>query len=124
MNEAFEILRQHTSTSTNHRLPKVTVRSKMTCHHVMCNVVMVQVEILRNAILYIQSLERCLGLSCDRGGDSEEDKKENVEQEVPSSLQPDPGLASPASPQQPVTSLAALQHRQRFQSKIIYILDM
>ena len=32
---------------------------------------MVQVEILRNAILYIQSLERCLGLSCDRGGDSE-----------------------------------------------------
>ena len=80
---------------------------------------MVQVEILRNAILYIQSLERCLGLSCDRGGDSEEDKKENVEQEVTSSLQPDPGLASPASPQQPVTSLAALQHRQRFQSKVI-----
>ena len=73
-------------------------------------------EILRNAILYIQSLERCLGLSCDRGGDSEEDKKENVEQEVTSSLQPDPGLASP---QQPVTSLAALQHRQRFQSKVI-----
>ena len=75
-------------------------------------------EILRNAILYIQSLERCLGLSCDRGGDSEEDKKENVEQEVTSSLQPAPapGLASP---QQPVTSLAALQHRQRFQSKIM-----
>ena len=80
---------------------------------------MVQVEILRNAILYIQSLERCLGLSCDRGGDSEEDKKENVEQEVTSSLQPAPGPASPASPQQPVTSLAALQHRQRFQSKVI-----
>ena len=79
---------------------------------------MVQVEILRNAILYIQSLERCLGLSCDRGGDSEEDKKENVEQEVTSSLQPDPGLASPGA-EQPVTSLAALQHRQRFQSKII-----
>ena len=26
VNEAFEILRQHTSTSTNHRLPKVTAR--------------------------------------------------------------------------------------------------
>ena len=91
----------------------------MTCHHVMCNVVMVQVEILRNAILYIQSLERCLGLSCDRGGDSEEDKKENVEQEVTSSsLQSAPGLASPGA-EQPVTSLAALQHRQRFQSKNI-----
>ena len=60
-------MRQHTSTSTNHRLPKVTVRWQVS----PCNVVMVQVEILRNAILYIQSLERCLGLSCDRGGDSE-----------------------------------------------------
>jgi len=40
VNEAFEILRQHTSTSPNQRLPKV--------------------EILRNAIYYIESLEALL----------------------------------------------------------------
>jgi len=40
VNEAFEILRQHTSTSANQRLPKV--------------------EILRNAICYIESLEALL----------------------------------------------------------------
>lgn len=40
MNEAFEILRQQTSTAPNQRLPKV--------------------EILRNAICYIESLEAML----------------------------------------------------------------
>ncbi|XP_023344683.1 transcription factor SUM-1 [Eurytemora carolleeae] len=40
VNEAFEILRQHTSNSPNQRLPKV--------------------EILRNAICYIESLETLL----------------------------------------------------------------
>lgn len=40
VNEAFEILRQHTSSSPNQRLPKV--------------------EILRNAIYYIESLEALL----------------------------------------------------------------
>jgi hypothetical protein len=43
VNEAFEILRQQTTKSSNQRLPKV--------------------EILRNAICYIESLERLLNAS-------------------------------------------------------------
>ena len=70
MNEAFEMLRQHTSTSSNHRLPKVEVTafSYLTPRLRL----ILQVEILRNAISYIQSLEKCLGISF------EDERKENV----------------------------------------------
>lgn len=55
VNEAFEILRQHTSSSPNQRLPKV--------------------EILRNAIYYIESLEGLLshpdGDPWDQAGEEE-----------------------------------------------------
>ena len=70
MNEAFEMLRQHTSTSSNHRLPKVEVTafSYLTPRLRL----ILQVEILRNAISYIQSLEKCLGISL------EDERKENV----------------------------------------------
>ena len=69
MNEAFECLRQHTSTSSNHRLPKVQ-ELRLTNIHI--SVIVFQVEILRNAISYIQSLEKCLGISF------QDERKENV----------------------------------------------
>ena len=80
MNEAFEMLRQHTSTSSNHRLPKVEVTafSYLTPRLRL----ILQVEILRNAISYIQSLEKCLGISL------EDERKENVVKIVNSTFQP------------------------------------
>ena len=68
VNEAFECLRRHTSTSSNHRLPKV---QRKTYKHILSMIVF-QVEILRNAISYIQSLEKCLGISF------QDERKENV----------------------------------------------
>ena len=67
VNEAFECLRQATSTSSNHRLPKV----QKTIKQISARIVF-QVEILRNAISYIQSLEKCLGISF------QDERKENV----------------------------------------------
>ena len=55
VNNAFEMLRQHTSRSTSHKLPKV--------------------EILKNAIFYIESLEMLLS------DHEREERDENVEEE-------------------------------------------
>jgi len=76
VNDAFEILRQHTSSSPNQRLPKV--------------------EILRNAICYIESLESLLSLAtkveepqtCNHPSATSTDLHQTQELE----LEPGPGI--------------------------------
>ena len=80
-----------------------------------------QVEILRNAIMYIQSLERCLGINLDS-----EEKKENVEdarntrQHVLSTTFSEPEFGhfnKSMDEDQSVTSMSLSQRRQ-FQSEL------
>lgn len=65
VNEAFEILRQQTSNVPNQRLPKV--------------------EILRNAICYIESLESILAQSEDSQSTENDSKARIVKRQIPDS---------------------------------------
>eukprot|EP00090_Calanus_glacialis_P034998 TRINITY_DN5973_c0_g1_i2.p1 TRINITY_DN5973_c0_g1~~TRINITY_DN5973_c0_g1_i2.p1 ORF type:complete len:211 (+),score=82.13 TRINITY_DN5973_c0_g1_i2:32-664(+) len=87
VNDAFEILRQHTSSSTNHRIPKV--------------------EILRNAIDYIESLEMLLAES------EKEDRLENSEEDIENKKEETKNvLVESKKLDGSVTSLTSLQQKK------------
>ena len=70
-----------------------------------------QVEILRNAINYIQSLEKCLGIS------SQEERKENTVSSTDCEEEPDYDSYKCIEPDESVTSISVPLQDRRISSK-------